>query len=93
MSTKIEKKYYSNGAIKEIRSYKNNLRHQKWTYYYKNGNVHYEKKYKNGKLDGARISYFENGEISFKGGFKNNKRIGEWNYYDIDTSPCVPFYL
>tara|TARA_B100000700_G_scaffold32001_1_gene30567 strand:+ start:518 stop:802 length:285 start_codon:yes stop_codon:yes gene_type:complete len=83
MSIIIKNKYYSNGKLKVTGFYKNNLRHNKWTYYYKNGKTHYEKRYNEGKLEGERISYFENGNINFRGYFRSNKKSGKWIYYDI----------
>ena len=86
MKTSTKKKYYKNGSLKEVRIFKNGLKHGKWIYYYKNGNIHYYKSYKNGKLEGERKSFYEDGRVSFTGSFENNEKKGKWIYFDLDGS-------
>ena len=86
MRTSTKKIYYKSGSLKEVRIFKDGLKHGKWIYYYKNGNIHYYKSYKNGKLEGERKSFYEDGKISFTGSFENNEKKGKWIYFDLDGS-------
>ena len=73
--TEIKKEYYTNGNIRTITTYLNNLRHGRKISFYQNGNIMYEASYSNDRLNGTTIFYYENGELNFKMIYKDGKYI------------------
>ena len=59
----VKKKYYSNGKVKSIIPYKNNLIDGIVKHYYENGNLKSELLYRNGIEENILKTYDENGEI------------------------------
>ena len=84
MRTSTKKIYYKNGSLKEVRIFKDGLKHGKWIYYYKNGNIHYYKSYKNGKLEGLGEHTVDEAGIIYKGQFKNGEYEGTGRYIRED---------
>ena len=77
----VSKGWYPKGNLKQIKNYKNGVKHGKLIRYYNNGQVLDEFNYKNGLRHGTLTTYFTNGKI-MKQSIWNN---GELVKHEIHT--------
>ncbi len=86
------KRYYENGRLAEMRTYKNGhyrgeitwvngLLEGPYVKYYNNGQLKWKINHKNGELDGPYEWYFENGQLETKGTYRNGERNGTFERY------------
>jgi TonB family protein len=74
--------YFSNGNIKSIIYYKDNVRDGEAKFFNENGNVKQELSYFNGKVNGTVSNYDENGKLRKMFSIVDGKRDGSTSYFD-----------
>ena len=71
----VSKGWYPQGSLKQIQTWKNDVRNGKTIRYYDNGQMLDEFNFKNGLRHGTLTTYLENGVISKQSTWKNGKLI------------------
>src|SRR6478736_2941582 len=77
----IEKKFYTNGQLKEKGILRNGRRDGKWTYYSENGSLLREILYTDGIENGSWIMWHDNGNTYIQQNKKNGVSDGLWKEY------------
>lgn len=70
-------KYYEDGSINRIKSYKDGKFHGESLSFYQNGEVRELENYNMGIKDGEFKVFYDNGEIKYRSLYKNGKLIGK----------------
>jgi antitoxin component YwqK of YwqJK toxin-antitoxin module len=78
--------YHENGAIKELRNYKNGLKHGVWYSYDEKGNKTALAHYKNDTKHGAWQIWDEQGTLRYHMKYTNGEKTGVWLMYDASGS-------
>ena len=81
----VSKGWYPQGNLKQIKHYKNGVKHGETIRYYDNGQVLDEFNFKNGLRHGTLTTYFHNGKIMKQSLWKNGKLI-KHNIYTTDEN-------
>ena len=76
--------FHSNGKLKHIGNYENDLEEGEHIWYFDNGNIEAIENYKDGKLDGVFKEYYQNGKISIETTFVEGVQQGFTKYYRPD---------
>lgn len=76
-------KYYENGMVSRMKSYKNGKFHGESLSFYQNGEVREEENYVNGKKDGEFRVYFDNGELKYRSIYKDGKLVGKGKGFEV----------
>ncbi|OGF47581.1 MAG: hypothetical protein A2231_03670 [Candidatus Firestonebacteria bacterium RIFOXYA2_FULL_40_8] len=83
----VEKKYYSNGVLKEIRRMKKYpdvnylVKEGLQETFYSSGKPKTEKGFKKNLPDGEWAEFYENGNLIYKKEYDNGKNKGVWKFY------------
>lgn len=89
----LKREYYSNGQVKKVGSFKNNIPEGVTREFSENGEIIAAKIYKAGNIIGDGIvdasglkqgewkEYYETGELKASGKYENGLKIGEWKYW------------
>jgi len=77
-------KFYADGKVSELLTWKNDLKNGKWEQYYENGQIRLTGSYLNGMLDGEYICYNPDGSTSITGKYLGGSMDGKWVYFNED---------
>lgn len=77
-------RYYANGKVAEIRTWREGVLSGSWQVFYDNGQLKFETVFVNGKLEGPLKAYDYSGKLTVEGEYKNNRKDGRWRYYTAE---------
>lgn len=78
-----QKKYFSNGSLKEEGWLEDSIKTNYWKYYYRNGQLKKEGNYKENLSIKYWYFYRQNGTLEKEGHFIRGKKSKWWLFYDI----------
>lgn len=82
-ATEIKKKYYPNGQLEEVASYKGDKLHGPYKAYFENGQIRAEERYKNNRKIGVCKYWYVNGVQMMEAIYKKG-HLSNFQFWDKD---------
>lgn len=87
-ATEIRKKYYPNGQLEEVASYKGEKLHGPYKAYFENGQIRDDGNYENNRMIGIWKQWYENGVQMTESTYKNG-HVSNFQFWDKDGKQTV----